>query len=242
MVSLTDGRAGHHARAGAGLVAERVAEAAASGRVIGADYFVMGAPDGGLMPTLENRAKVIRLLREFNPDLVLTHRPNDYHPDHRYASQLVQDAAYMVTVPAIVPDAPFLERNPVIAYLPDDFQKPYPLTPTIAVDVGPVMDQIVAMLDCHTSQFYEWLPFNQGILAEVPTEAEARRAWLRRQVEDRLRKQAVRFRDLLVKLHGEARGRAIEFAEAFEPCEYGSPLDAAARQRLFHFANFAHGE
>src|SRR5687768_10204017 len=104
MVSVTDGGAGHHEAAGPGLIKRRRAEAAASGKVIGADYIVLDAPDGGLMPTLENRRILIRLIREFQPDLILTHRPNDYHPDHRYTSQLVQDASYMLTVPAVAPE------------------------------------------------------------------------------------------------------------------------------------------
>lgn len=235
MVSLTDGGAGHHEMAGLGLVRRRRQEAAASGAVIGAEYLVLDQPDGGLLPTLENRRAIIRMLREYRPDLVLTHRPNDYHPDHRYTSQLVQDAAYMVTVPAVAPEVPHLARDPVIAYLPDHFQKPYPLTPSVAVDVGPVFETIVDMLDCHASQFYEWLPYNQGILQDVPAGKKERRAWLGRQLAERLRRQADRFRDLLVELYGKDRGSRVEYAEAFEPCEYGSPLDEGARARLFPF-------
>src|SRR2546423_1534170 len=149
MVSLTNGAAGHQTLRGAELAQRRRAEAAAAGAVIGATYDVLDNPDGGLLPTLENRSQVIRLIRSFQPDLVLTHRPNDYHPDHRYTSQLVQDAAYLVTVPAVVPEVPHLPRDPVIAYLPDDFQKPYPHEPAIAMDVGGVLDKIVAMLHCH---------------------------------------------------------------------------------------------
>src|SRR5262249_28005121 len=133
MVSLTNGDAGHHLLRGPELARRRKAEAAAAGTVIGADYDVLDNPDGELLPTLENRRQVIRLIRSFRPDLVLTHRPNDYHPDHRYTSQLVQDAAYMVTVPAVAPDTPHLAANPVIAYLPDDFQKPYPFRPSVVV-------------------------------------------------------------------------------------------------------------
>jgi LmbE family N-acetylglucosaminyl deacetylase len=129
MVSLTDGGAGHHTMRGAELVARRKKEAAAAGAVIGASYDVYDNPDGALLPTLEVRSQIIRLLRSFKPDLVLTHRPNDYHPDHRYTSMLVQDAAYMVTVPAVVPDVTHLERDPVIAYLPDRFEKPCPFQP-----------------------------------------------------------------------------------------------------------------
>lgn len=233
MVSLTNGDAGHQTLRGAALAARRRAEAAAAGAVIGAVYDVFDNHDGELLPTLDNRRQVIRLLRTFRPDLVLTHRPNDYHPDHRYTSQLVQDAAYMVTVPALVPDVPHLAANPVIAYLPDDFQKPYPFTPAVAVDVGGVLERIVDMLDCHVSQFHEWLPYNGSYT--VPPDAAGRRAWLADHVRDRLRRRADQCRELLCRLYGPGRGAAVEFAEAFEPCEYGAPFDEAARRRLFPF-------
>jgi LmbE family N-acetylglucosaminyl deacetylase len=236
MVSLTNGDAGHHVQPGPALANRRRHEALASGAVIGATYDVLDNHDGELLPTLDNRRQVIRLIRDFRPDLVLTHRPNDYHPDHRYTSQLVQDAAYMVTVPAVAPDTPHLPRDPVIAYLPDNFQKPYPFQPTVAVDVGPVLDQIVAMLDCHVSQFYEWLPYNVGRQDDIPADAAGRRNWLAVQVKDRLRQQADRCRELLIRQYGSAHGQAVEFAEAFEGCEYGAPLDEASRRRLFPFA------
>src|SRR4051794_16173182 len=95
MVSLTNGDAGHHQGGGAALAKRRLAEATAAGAVIGATYDLFPNHDGELLPTLDNRRQVIRLIRTFDPDLVLTHRPNDYHPDHRSTSQLVQDAAYM---------------------------------------------------------------------------------------------------------------------------------------------------
>lgn len=235
MVSLTNGDAGHHATPGPELARRRRAEAAAAGAVIGAPYITLDNHDGELMPTLDCRRQVIHLLRTFKPDLVLTHRPNDYHPDHRYTSQLVQDAAYMVTVPAIVPHVPHLPRDPVIAYLPDEFEKPYPFRPSVVVDVGPVIDKIIAMLHCHTSQFYEWLPYNMGVLDRVPAAEDARRAWLEEQIKGRLKKRADKFRDLIIETYGAERGRHIEYVEAFEPCEYGAPLDEAARRRLFPF-------
>ena len=235
MVSLTNGDAGHHLQAGASLAQRRGEEARQSGAVIGAPYDLLDIHDGELQPTLENRWKVIHLIRSYKPDLLLTHRPNDYHPDHRYTSQLVQDAAYMITVPPVVPGTPHLMKNPVIAYLPDEFQRPYPFSPTVAVDVGPVLGKIVDMLHCHTSQFYEWLPYNTGVADQVPRDGAARRIWLARQVEERLRKQAERFRAQLVQCYGEKRGNAVVYAEAFEPCEYGAPLDDAAARRLFPF-------
>jgi len=235
MVSLTNGDAGHHKYAGPELARRRRAEAAASGAVIGAAYEIFDNHDGQLLPTLENRWQVIRLIRSFRPDLVLTHRPNDYHPDHRYTSQLVQDAAYMVTVPAVVPEVPHLERDPVIAYLPDDFQKPYPLEPAVVVDVGGVLDKIVDMLHCHTSQFYEWLPCNRGIIAEVPAGESERKAWLKKPVQKRLSRRADLYREVLRRDYGVERGDKVRCAEAFEACEYGAPLDDDTRRRLFPF-------
>jgi LmbE family N-acetylglucosaminyl deacetylase len=235
MISMTNGDAGHHRESGPALAHRRRAEAAASGAVIGASYDVLENGDGELLPHLEHRRQVIRLIRSFQPDLVLTHRPNDYHPDHRYTSQLVQDAAYMVTVPAVVPEVPHLRRNPVIGYLPDEFQKPYPFHPVIAVDVGPVLDKLVAMLHCHTSQFYEWLPYNGRYENEIPADDAGRRAWMKEKVQARLRARAERYRELIQKCYGPKRAAQVEYIEAFEGCEYGEPLDEAACKRLFPF-------
>jgi LmbE family N-acetylglucosaminyl deacetylase len=236
MVSTTNGSAGHHKLRGLVLVERRRAEAAAAGAVIGADYHVLDHPDGELEPTVEVRREIIGLIRQFRPDLVLTHRPNDYHPDHRYTSQLVQDAAYLITVPAIVPDVPHLSCDPVIAYMPDPFKKPYPFQPDVAIDVGPVLDKIVGMLDCHESQFYEWLPYNRGELDQVPKDEEKRRSWLRASVCARLGALADHYRALVVDTYGPQRGKEVRYIEAFEACEYGAPLNDATRRKLFPFA------
>jgi LmbE family N-acetylglucosaminyl deacetylase len=233
MVSLTNGDAGHQSLRGVDLARRRRTEAQAAGAVIGAAYEVFDNHDGQLLPTLENRWQVIRLIRSFQPDLVVTHRPNDYHPDHRYTSQLVQDAAYMVTVPAIVPDTPHLTRDPVITYMFDHFERPYPFQPSVVVDVGGVLDQITSMLHCHQSQFYEWLPFNGGYLDQVPTDEVSRREWLASQVKARLRPRADKYRDLVFHTYGPEGGARVEYIEAFEACEYGARLDAVAREKLF---------
>ncbi len=235
LVSVTDGRSGRQTDYGAALAERRRAEARAAGAVIGATYELLDHPDGGLLPTLEARHTLIRLIRSFRPDLVLTHRPNDYHPDHRYTSVLVQDSAYLLTVPAVCPDAPHLERDPVILYFSDDFKKPAPFHPDVVVDVGEELGRVVDMLHCHVSQFYEWLPYNGGYAAEVPADAASRRAWLEQRYRRRLRPLADRFRDLLERTYGELPGRRAEYVEAFEASEYGAPFDGAARARLFPF-------
>lgn len=234
-VSVTNGDAGHHKLSGAELAHRRLAETAVSGAVCGVEYEVLANHDGQLEPSVANRLEMIALIRRFHPDLILTHRPNDYHPDHRATSQLVCDAAYMVTVPPLCPTVPHLQVNPVIAYLSDDFQHPYSFIPSVVVDVTPVFEQIVDMLAAHESQFFEWLPYNQRILDQVPHSAQDRRSWLAVQARARLQKVAERFRDRLIETYGPVRGSQIELAEAFEGCEYGSPLTAENAKTLFPF-------
>lgn len=234
-VSVTNGESGHHRLRGEELAAIRRREAAAAGRVLGIQYDVLDYPDGRLQPTLQARDEIIGLIRNYRPDLILTHRPNDYHPDHRYTSQLVCDAAYMVTVPAVVPAVPHLRDNPAIAYLSDHFQRPYRFSPTVVVDIEPVIETAVDMLDCHRSQFYEWLPFNHRHEEEVPEDPAARRHWLGQRFRQRIAPLADDCRDLIIATYGEDQGRRIQYVEAFEPCEYGAPIDAELQRRLFPF-------
>jgi LmbE family N-acetylglucosaminyl deacetylase len=234
-VSVTNGNAGHHQDAGPNLAARRRAEAEAAAATLDFPYEVWDNDDGRLENTLARREQMIRAIRGYRPDLVLTHRPNDYHPDHRYTSGLVQDAAYLLTVPAICPDAPHLGRDPVIAYLSDDFTRPYPFEPSVVVDVAPSWDAKVAMLHAHRSQFYEWLPYNGGYAAEVPEEDGARLAWLSTRMARLSGRLADRFRDRIVAVYGPGHGPGLRLVEAFEASEYGAALDVEARRRLFPF-------
>ena len=235
-VSVTNGDAGHHEMGGGSLAQRRYAETQAAAEVVGnLEYELLDNHDGELMPTLENRYQIIRTIREFCPDVIMTHRPNDYHPDHRYTSILVQDAAYMVTVPNICALTPHLAKNPVIVYLSDGFLKPYPFTPDVAIGIDAVVDQKIDMLHCHVSQFYEWLPYNSGTLDAVPTDGSARRAWLAERLLNHFRATAEKYRDLLIALYGKKSGAQIEYAEAFEGSEYGSSLTAENIPILFPF-------
>jgi len=232
-VSATNGETGHHVQGGAQLAQRRIAEAAAAARVLGVESQVLPIPNGGIEPTLVYRRMFIRLIRQFAPDLVITHRPNDYHPDHRYTSQLVQDSAYLVMVPNNCPEVPPLRYNPVMAYCRDEFRKPTPFAPNVAVSIDAAVERKYDALHRHASQMYEWIPWTQGRLDEVPTGDAERRKWMGEQRSPADRKIADRFRDTLVARYGEANGRAVQYAEAFEGCEYGAKLDAAQIERLF---------
>lgn len=235
LVSLTDGGAGHQSMYGPKLAERRRTEAEAAASVIGATYELLDISDGELDDRLEYRHRVIRLIRGFGPDLILTHRSTDYHPDHRFAGLLVQDASYLLTVPAVCPDAPHLSRSPVILYFSDAFRKPCQFEPHVVVDIEVQLDQLVKMLHHHESQFYEWLPYNAGHPDQVPEGDTARREWLATRIRDRIRPLADRHRDLVVRTYGPEVGAQVRYIEAFEVSEFGAPLDAEARTRLFPF-------
>ncbi len=232
-IAVTSGDAGHQSEGGGALARRRRAEAAEAGRRIGIEYVTLDNHDGELLPTLQVREQIIREIRRWNADLVLGPRPNDYHPDHRYTGVLLQDAAYMVTVPNICPDTPALRRNPVFMYFQDGFQKPNPFSPDVAVSIDDVFDKKIDMLDAHASQMYEWLPWHDGRLEQVPKEPAARREWLRKQYAGA--QISTTLRAALAKWYGEEAARTVRFAEAFELCEYGSRPGPAQIRRLFPF-------
>src|SRR5436190_7038451 len=146
-VSVTNGDAGHQSMKGEALAKRRLAEAKEAGKRFGVQYDVLNNHDGGLLPTLEVRLQIIKKIREWNADVVIAPRPNDYHPDHRYTGVLVQDAAYMVAVPNVAPETPALKKNPVFLYSQDFFQRPNPFRPDVAVDITLVYDKKVSALD-----------------------------------------------------------------------------------------------
>lgn len=233
LVSLTNGDAGHFEMGGGPLAQRRYKEAQCAGKVIGAEYVVLGNHDGELMPTLECRREVIQIIREFNPDLVFTPRADDYHPDHRNTALLVRDAAYMVTVPNIVAETPHLRKNPIFIYVSDRFTKPTPFNPDVVVGIDEVIEKKIDMYDCHVSQVYEWLPYNRNQLDQVPK--TGRREWLGEQMKPQSKREADRYRTKLIELYGQDKGSKIVYAEAFEVSEYGSSLRKEDVKKYFPF-------
>jgi LmbE family N-acetylglucosaminyl deacetylase len=234
-VSVTNGDIGHHEIAGAFLARRRTEEVKRAAAILGIETEVLDNHDGELLPTLENRKTITTRIREWRADVVISHRPNDYHPDHRYTGVLVQDAAFMVTVPSFCPDVPRLTNNPVFLYSEDDFKKPNPFVPDVVVPLDPVFDQKARSIDALESQFYEWNPWLSGYLNEVPKGKAERYDWLKERLERRYGATAVKFRGKLIDLLGEERAKAVKTAEAFEVCEYGRQPNRAELLRLFPF-------
>ena len=233
MVSVTNGNAGHHEMEPEALARRRREEARRSGEVIGAEYLVLDHPDGRLTASIEVREELIGLIRRFGPDLVLSPRPFDYHPDHRAVGEAVVDASYLLTVPLIRPDVPILRTMPVIAYTRDGYTRPVPFRPDVVVAVDEYFEAKCRMAGCHESQYFEWLPYNRNALDQVPTGERERWQWHVHNCEQRFGFLADECRDGLLERYGEERGRRVRYAEPFEICEYGRRPDAEEIDRVF---------
>ena len=244
---LCNGGKGHHILSTEETARVRAGEAAAVKEVLGLTaYDIWDVEDCELEATLQNRRRLIRDIRAFAPDIIIGHRTNDYHADHRAAGQLLQDASYMLIVPHECPDAPAMREMPVILYFEDRFQEP-PFRADVVVDVTAQIDDKVRAADKNVSQVYEWLPYSE--CEEAPTDAEARIRWLwegitrestdeevnavkHSRVPARAAKTAARFREELLARYGE-KGETIRFAEAFQLCEYGTQMTKEELNALF---------
>ncbi|HXH06682.1 MAG TPA: PIG-L family deacetylase [Vicinamibacterales bacterium] len=232
-VSLTNGDIGHFAMAGGPLARRRAAEVAECARILGIATEVLDIHDGELMPTLENRKTVARLIRAWQADVVLAHRPYDYHADHRYTGVLVDDAAVLVMAPFFTPDTPPTPRNPVILHYSDGFRIPVPFTPTVVASIDEAAEKKWRCIDAMPSQFGDRDAWQARTLPGVPEGDRARREFLLEQVRRRSAAVADEYRGRLIELYGEARGRAVRYAEAFELCQYGRQAGADELRRMF---------
>jgi LmbE family N-acetylglucosaminyl deacetylase len=236
LVSATNGDIGHWQMAGGPLALRRKKEVLAVAQRLGVTTEVLDIHDGEIMPTLENRRTFTRLIREWNADVVITNRPNDYHPDHRYTSILVQDSAYMVGVPFFTPDVPPLKRNPVFLYASDRFQRPNPFRADVAVGIDDVVEPTLDALLLMESQIQEGgADGHAGLFPEDDIGRQRRREEVRRNLARRYAAQADSYRDALVRFYGPERARAIRYAQAFEICEYGRQPSQDDLKQMFPF-------
>ena len=237
-VSVTNGDIGHWFEAGAVLANRRYEEVQAAAKILGTTTLVWDIHDGELEPNLENRRKFVREIRRWNADIVIGHRPNDYHPDHRYTGVLMQDSAFMVGVPFFCPDVPALQKTPVFLYSSDSFQKPNPFTADIVVAIDDVIEEKVEALVLLESQFVEdgALGFRNPEAVAGMTDPQVREA-LREKVRVLFRNRAAaianKYREKLIELYGEEVGGKVKYAEAFEICEYGRRPSQEEIKKIF---------
>lgn len=229
IVSVTDGRCGHHQIPPDQLVTIRRAEAKAAGELIGAEYETWDFPDGSLQASLPVREAIIRQVRTFAPDLLLTHRSIDYHPDHRAVGLAVQDACYLVTVPHICPDQPALRRDPVVAFMADPFTRPNKLRADVLLEISHEFPSVVQMLACHRSQVFQWLPYHDGL--EVPRSHDQQMTWLTDWFSELHRQRCQHFADELAA--AQISPEPWLKLEAFEISQYGGRCSDQRLAQLF---------
>ena len=232
-VATTNGDVGHFEAAGGPLAKRRKAEVAECARIFGIETEVLDIHDGELVPSLENRKTVARLIREWQADVVLSHRPNDYHPDHRYTGVLADDAAVLVMAPFFTPDTPPTARNPVFLHYSDDFQRPYPFKADVVVSIDETAEKKWRCVTAMPSQFGDKDSWQGRTRPDVPPGDRERPAYLLELVKQRTAAVADKYRDRLIAMYGEQRGKAVKYAEAFELCEYGRQPSAEELKKLF---------
>jgi len=234
LVSTTNGDVGHWCEAGGPLAMRRLAEVTKCDALLGVATKVLDIHDGELMPTLENRRIFTQLIRQWKADIVLGPRPCDYHPDHRYTGILMQDSAYMVTVPFFCPDVAYLAKNPVFLYYSDGFQKPNPFSPDIVVAIDDVIEKKVNGIAMLESQMLEGCcGGDESLVPKTEEEYVKRMGGVRDGLRRRCAGVANQYRAKLIELYGEEKGKNVKYAEAFELCEYGSRPSIAQLKKLF---------
>ncbi|MHC4584092.1 MAG: PIG-L deacetylase family protein [Planctomycetota bacterium] len=236
-VSTTNGDIGHWKMAGGPLAKRRTREVQEAAEILNIETEVLDIHDGEIMPTLENRKTFVRLIREWKADIVLGPRTNDYHPDHRYTGVLVQDAAYMVIVPFICPDVPHLKTNPVFLYYSDRFQKPNPFEPSLVVAIDDVIEKKLDAMVVLESQFVEGgVSGNESMIPKNEKERAAAYRRVSASFRRRFESTANKYRDKLIEMYGQKKGKKVRYAEAFEVCEYGRrPSANELKTKLFPF-------
>jgi LmbE family N-acetylglucosaminyl deacetylase len=232
-VAMTNGDVGHFASAGGPLAKRRKAEVAECARILGIENQVLDVHDGELVPSLENRKAVARIIRDWQADIVLGHRRYDYHPDHRYTGVILDDTAVVVVAPFFAPDTPATPRNPVYMYYSDAFLKPYPFDPTLVVPIDGAADKKWQCISAMPSQFGDKDSWQARTLPNVPDGDQARPAYLLEQVKQRSAAVADKYRERLIALYGQEQGSKVHYAEAFELSQYGRQATVEELKGMF---------
>jgi bacillithiol biosynthesis deacetylase BshB1 len=145
IVDLTRGEMGTR-----GDAASREREARDSAALLGAEFReILDFGDGGLRKTRENELALIEVIRREKARLILTSYPDDRHPDHRRAGELVTDAAYYAGLRRIETAHPAHRPQQTIY-----FSTGYVHPPTFVVDVTTAMEKRLAAMRSFRSQFH----------------------------------------------------------------------------------------
>ncbi|WP_258960926.1 PIG-L deacetylase family protein [Paenibacillus aquistagni] len=221
-LSLTDGRCGHYREQGEALIARRREEAEIARRSLGIEsYMVLDHPDGELLPSIELRKQIIRHIRELQANIVVTFHPEGCaHADNRYTGMAVRDAAsFVARTPNAVPDVPALEESPVFLLMPD-YSLKASYRPDLAIDIESVLEKKLMAWHAHASQFYEFAPWQMGLLDQVPSDDKGKRDFLLKHW-GRYVHASEEMMPALADLYSAETAASIRYAECFEIASYG---------------------
>ena len=156
----TDGSAGHMIIPPKELAVTRHREAEKAAKIIGADFYWMGFGDEYLFEDIETRLRFVELIRKAKPDVILTHPPEDYHPDHRAVSRLMFDASFESSLKNVTTESPFHPGVQPLYYF--DTVSGTNFQPTEYVDITDTFKLKKDMLSCHESQI-QWLKDHDNV-------------------------------------------------------------------------------
>ncbi|MBI2948554.1 MAG: PIG-L family deacetylase [Verrucomicrobia bacterium] len=147
---LCRGDKGQPAKSVAHLAAVRKRETAAAAELLGAGVYFAGFADGTLTDNPRIRKVLTQIYREFRPTLVLAHSDEDYHPDHRAASQLAEAASWFSASSGHKSPSPALELPPALWWI--DTVGMSRFQPGFYIDISDYAELKERMLACHRSQ------------------------------------------------------------------------------------------
>ena len=232
-VAMTNGDIGHFSQAGGPLAQRRYKEVQECARILGITTDVMDIHDGELVPDLETRKQVARKIRDWQADIVMGHRPYDYHPDHRYVGVLLNDAAVVVAAPFFTPDTPPTQGNPIFMHYSDGFQDPLAFVPDRVVDIDASADKKWGCVSAMPSQFADKDSWGGRYGRNVPEGDAERAAFILAGHQRRAAAVADEYRAKLIELYGQERGSKVKYAEAFKLNQYGRQLPVDELKTLF---------
>jgi len=154
MLAVCNGNMGHKIIQPQQLAAMRKKEFEASAEIAGAKAFMLGIDDLNAFDNKEQRDKLIAVLKEIKPGLIITHAPNDYMPDHRAVSDLVFGAGFTATLGHYPPVEKGAAPLAAVAYM--DNLAGSGFIPAEYVDISDFIDKKLEMLECHVSQL-KWM-------------------------------------------------------------------------------------
>lgn len=157
MATATNGNVGSATLSMEEIARVRKQEARNSAAIIGAEYICLDYDDEMFFEDKQARLKFINLVRYCKADLILTHYPKDYNPDHELTSKIVNDIAVMIPIEKIRTEAQPYDKIPVIAYF--EPANGHGFVPTEYVDISDVMDIKISMCRAHKSQI-QWMKDN----------------------------------------------------------------------------------